>query len=167
MVTICKSHICDKSIVINTIVCRYNAVKYSMIFHTVLRWLKQNINQCQITNYSPYHWAPKMHVRNILPSMCLRWSPFYQLSVMQCMRLYVFSLPISLLMILRITLLNFVITKSEICISSRCLGLRYATMYVCYASSVIYLQPQKHWTGVCCFRYLVVVESSVWRNVWV
>ena len=25
-----------------------------MIFHTALHWLRQNINECQITNYTPY-----------------------------------------------------------------------------------------------------------------
>ena len=40
-------------------------------------------------------------IRYILPSMCLSLSPFYELSFMQSMSLWVFSLPISLLMILR------------------------------------------------------------------
>ena len=33
---------------------RYCMIQYNAIFHTALRWLKQNINQCQITNYTPY-----------------------------------------------------------------------------------------------------------------
>ena len=32
----------------------YNTVQYNTIFHTALCWQKQNINQCQITNYTPY-----------------------------------------------------------------------------------------------------------------
>ena len=34
--------------------CRYNAVEYYKIFHTALHWLKHDINQCQITNCTPY-----------------------------------------------------------------------------------------------------------------
>ena len=37
----------------STVKCHYNAVQYK-IFHTALHWLKQNINQCQIKNYTPY-----------------------------------------------------------------------------------------------------------------
>ena len=39
---------------LTTVECRYNTVQYSAIFYTALHWLKQNINQCQITNYTPY-----------------------------------------------------------------------------------------------------------------
>ena len=38
----------------DTVKCRYNAVQYNTIFHRALHWLKLNINQCQITNYTPY-----------------------------------------------------------------------------------------------------------------
>ena len=36
----------------HTIKCCYNTVQYNMIFHTALHWLKQNINQCQITPHT-------------------------------------------------------------------------------------------------------------------
>ena len=32
----------------------FNDSQYNIIFHTALRWLKQNINQYQITMYIPY-----------------------------------------------------------------------------------------------------------------
>ena len=38
----------------NTVKCYYNVIQYNTIFHTALGWLKQNINQRQITNYIPY-----------------------------------------------------------------------------------------------------------------
>ena len=45
------------------------------------------------------HWTYKMLVRYILSSVWVRLSIFSPLSIMQCVGLYVFSLPISLVMI--------------------------------------------------------------------
>ena len=39
---------------IYTIGYRYNSVQYNTMFPTALRWVKQNIKQCQITNHTPY-----------------------------------------------------------------------------------------------------------------
>ena len=38
----------------STFKCRYNAVQYYKLFHTALHWLKHILNQCQITNHTPY-----------------------------------------------------------------------------------------------------------------
>ena len=37
-----------------TVKCRYNAVQYNTTFNTALHRLGQDINQCEITNYTPY-----------------------------------------------------------------------------------------------------------------
>ena len=43
-----------KRMQIHTVECRYSAVQYNKIFHTALLWVKHDINQCQITKYTPY-----------------------------------------------------------------------------------------------------------------
>ena len=48
------------------------------------------------------YWTSKMLVRYVLFSVCLRLSELSQLPFMQYMELYVFSLPISLVLIVRI-----------------------------------------------------------------
>ena len=61
------------------------------------------------------HWTYKMPVRYILSSVWVRLSMFSPLSIIQYMRLYVFSLPISVLMIERIYILRLIIIiKSEL-----------------------------------------------------
>ena len=53
------------------------------------------------------HWTYKMPVRYILWTVCLRLSIFSQLSIIQYVRLCVFSLPISLGMMERIIILYY------------------------------------------------------------
>ena len=53
------------------------------------------------------HWKTKMLVRFMLPSVCLRLSQFSQLSFIQYMGLCVFSLPNSLVMIVRMCTLSY------------------------------------------------------------
>ena len=55
------------------------------------------------------YWTSKILIRYILSSVCLRLSQISQLSVMQYMGLCVFSLPISLMMIVRICVLYLII----------------------------------------------------------
>ena len=43
--------VCNSNLYNDKVDCRYKAVQYNTMFHTALCWLKQNINQCQITNY--------------------------------------------------------------------------------------------------------------------
>ena len=66
------------------------------------------------------HWTWKMLVRYILSNKCLRWSEFSQLSFMQYMGLCLFSLPIPLVMLIRICV--FIIIKSKVWSSSHCVG---------------------------------------------
>ena len=75
------------------------------------------------------HWTYKMHVRYILSSVWVRLSIFSPLSIIQYVGLYVFSLPISVVMIEKIYILCLiVIIKSEVWIITHCLGLGHETM---------------------------------------
>ena len=47
-------HHIDNMGILDTVECRYNMVQHNMMFHTALHWMNQNINPCQITNYTPY-----------------------------------------------------------------------------------------------------------------
>ena len=66
------------------------------------------------------HWTDKMPVRYILSSVWVRLSIFSPLSIIQYVGLYVFSLPISLVII--------VIIKTEVWTITHCLGLGHKTM---------------------------------------
>ena len=91
------------------------------------------------------HWTHKMPVRYILTSVWVRLSIFSQLSIIQYVGLCVFSLPISLVMIERISILCFIIIKSEVWIITHCLMLGHETMvcavclsiFVCYRLSAL------------------------------
>ena len=75
------------------------------------------------------HWPYKMPVRYILSSVWVRSSIFFPLSIIQYVGLYVFSLPIFLVMIERIYILYLIIIiKSEVWTITHCLGLGYETM---------------------------------------
>ena len=76
------------------------------------------------------HWTYKMPVRCILSSVWVRLSIFSPLSIIQYVGLYVFSLPISLVMIERIYILCLIIIiiKSEVWTITHCLGLGHETM---------------------------------------
>ena len=80
-----------------------------------------------------------MIVRYILSIVCLRLCQFPQLSFMQYMGLCVFSLPIYLLMIVRICVLYLIIiTKSEVWPICHCVGLGHEAM-VCAVCISIFL----------------------------
>ena len=55
------------------------------------------------------YWSSKMLVRYIMSTVCLRLIKFSQLSYIQCMGMCIFSLPISLMMIVRISVLYIII----------------------------------------------------------
>ena len=70
-----------------------------------------------------------MPVRYILSSVWVRLSIFSPLSIIQYVGLYVFSLPISLVMIERIYILCLIIIiKSEVWTITHCLGLGHGTI---------------------------------------
>ena len=81
------------------------------------------------TNLSWRHWTHKMPVRYILSSVWVRLSIFSPLSIIQYMGLYVFSLPISLVMIEIIYILCLIIIiQLEVWTITHCLGLGHETM---------------------------------------
>ena len=92
----------------------------------------------------------KILVSNILSRMCvcLRFSQFSWLSLMQYVGLCVFSLLISLMMIVRIHVLYLIMTKSEVWPVCHCLGLGHETM-VCVVYPSIFLFKIKKPTVSC------------------
>ena len=75
------------------------------------------------------HWTYKMPVRYILSSVWVRLSIFSLLFIIQYVGLYVFSLPISLMMIERICVVCLgIIIQSEVWTITHCLGLGHETM---------------------------------------
>ena len=86
----------------------------------------------------------------ILSSVWVRFSIFSPLSIIQYVGLYVFSLPISLVMIERIYILCLVIIiKSEVWITTHCLGLGHEIMVSAVCLS-IFLKPYMH-----CYTFIV------------
>ena len=78
-----------------------------------------------------------MPVRYILSSVWVRLGIFSPLSIIQYVGLYVFSLPISLVMIERIYILCLIIIiKSEVWSISHCLGLGHETMVFAVCRSI-------------------------------
>ena len=110
----------------------YDECKYSDTF-----WLADRIRLfVQYTNslsslckFIWSHWTFKMLVRYILSSVWVRLSIFSPLSIIQYVGLYVFSLLIYIVMIVRINILCLIIiTKSEVWTITHCLGLGHETM---------------------------------------
>ena len=110
----------------------YDDCKYSDTF-----WLADRTRlfvQCTISLSSLCkliwrHWTYKMPVSFILSSVWVRLSIFSPLSIIQYVGLYVFSLPLSLVMIGRIYILCLIIIiKSEVWTITHCLGLGHETM---------------------------------------
>ena len=101
------------------------------------------------------HWIYKIPVRYILSSVWVGLSIFSPLSIVQYVGLYVFSLPISLVMIERIYILCLIIIiKSEVWTITRCLGLGHETMVSAVCLSIFLY----HLPGQCDF---LVVASCV------
>ena len=85
------------------------------------------------------HWTYKMPVRYNLSSVWVRLSILSQLSIIQYVGLFVFSLPIIFVMIERIYILCLIIIiKSEVLTSTHCLWLCHETM-VCAVCLSIFL----------------------------
>ena len=115
----------------------YDDCKYSDTF-----WLADRTRlfvQCTISLSSLCkliwrHWTYKMPVSYILSSVWVRLSIFSPLSIIQYVGLYVFSLPVSLVMIGRIYILCLIIIiKSGVWTITHCLGLgheQWCPLYV-------------------------------------
>ena len=96
----------------------------------------------------------------VLSSVCLRLSQFYHISYVYYTGLCVFILPISSLMIVRICIINLVITmKSEEWTFSHCLGLGHETI-LCAASLAMFLNISPYHSR--CNNICVNVHSIAW-----
>ena len=110
----------------------YDECKYSDTFWLADRtrlFVQYTISLSSLCKLIWRHWTYKMPVRYILSSVWVRLSILYPLSMIQYVGLYVFSLPISLVMIEIIYILCLIIIiKSEIWTITHCLGLGHETM---------------------------------------
>ena len=112
----------------------YNECKYSDTFYFADRtrlFVQYTISLSSLCKLIWRHWTYKMPLKYILSSVWVRSSIFSPLSIMQYVGLYVFSLPISLVMIERIyiyILCLIIIIKSEVWTITHCLGLGHETM---------------------------------------
>ena len=103
----------------------YDECKYSDTFWLADRtrsFVQYTISLSSLCKLIWRHWTYKMPVRYILSSVWVRLGKFSPLSIIQYVGLYVFSLPIPLVMIERIYILCLIIIiKSEVWIL-HCLG---------------------------------------------
>ena len=95
----------------------YDECKYSDTFWLADRtrlFVQHTISLSSLWKLIWKHWIYKMHVRYILSNVWVRLSIFSPLSIIQYVELYVFSLPISLVMIERIYIyIYFVLLSSS------------------------------------------------------
>ena len=113
-------------------------VQFMMTAIIRIRFGLQIVHVCLYSTPSHYqhcanllwrHWNCKLPVRYILSSVCVRLSIFSPLSIIQYVGLYVFSLPISLVMNKIIYILCLIIIiKSGVWTTTHCLGLGHETM---------------------------------------
>ena len=110
----------------------YDECKYSDTFWLADRtrlFVQYTISLSSLCKVIWRHWTYKMPVRYILSSVWVRLSIFSPLAIIQYVGLYVFSLPISVVMIERIYILYLIIIiKSEVWTITHCLGLGHETM---------------------------------------
>ena len=128
----------------------YDECKYSDTFWLAGRtrlFVQDTISLSSLCKLIWRHWTYKIPVRYILSSVWVRLSIFSLLSIIQYVGLYVFSLPISLVMIERIYIICLIIIiKLEVWTSIHCLGLGHETMvsavHVCLSIFLSYKKVQ-------------------------
>ena len=114
--------------------CAVYECKYSDTFWLAARtrlFVQYTISLSSLGKLIWRHCTYKMPVRYILSSVRVRLSIFSPLSIIQYMGLYVFSLPISVVMIgiiYFLYILCLIIIKSEVWTITHCLGLGHETM---------------------------------------
>ena len=120
----------------------YDECKYSDTFWLADRtrlFVQYTISLSSLCKLIWRHWTYKMPVRYILSSMWVRLRIFPPLSIMQYVGLYVFRLPIPLVMIERIYILCLIIIiNSEIWIITHCLRLGHETMVFAVRLSIFF-----------------------------
>ena len=119
----------------------YDECKYSDTFWLAdrARLFSQNtISLSSLCKLIWRHWTYKMPLRYILSSVWARLSMFSPLSITQYVGLYIFSLPISYVMIERIYILCLIIIiKSEVWTITYCLGLGHESMVSAVCLSIL------------------------------
>ena len=121
----------------------YDECKYSDTFWLADRthlFVQYTISLSSLCKLIWRQWTYKMPVRYMLSNGWVRLSIFSPLSIIQYVGLYVFSLPISLVMIERIYILCLIIIiKSEVWTITYCLGFRSWNNGASYISFYILL----------------------------
>ena len=123
----------------------YDECKYSDTFWHADRtrlFVQYTISLSSLCKLLWRHWTYRMPVRYILSkSVWVRLSIFSPLSIMQYVGLYVFSLPISLVLIERICILCLIVNiKSEVWTITHCLRLGHETMVPAACLSIFLLE---------------------------
>ena len=101
----------------------YDECKYSDTFWLADRtrlFVQYTISLSSLCKLIWRHWTYKMPVRYILSSVWVRLSIFSLLSIIQYVGLYVFRLPLSVVMIKRIYILCLIIIKLEVWTITHC-----------------------------------------------
>ena len=128
----------------------YDECKYSDTFWLVYRtrlFVHYTISLASLCKLIWRHWTCKMPVRYILSSVEVRWSIISPLSIIY-VGLYVFSLPISLVVIERIYMpCLIIIIKSEVWTFTHCLGFGHETMVSAVCLFIFLFQ----WCPVECY----------------
>ena len=110
----------------------YDECKYSDTFWLADRtrlFVQYTISLSSLCKFIWRHWTYKMPVRYILSSVWVRLSIFTPLSIIHDVGLYIFSLPISVVMIEIIYILCLItVIISEVWTITHCLGLGPETM---------------------------------------
>ena len=111
----------------------YIIIFFLILWHFFSHWFfdERDALRTMVSNFMLIwrHWTYEMPVRYILLSVWVRLSILSLLSIIQYVGLYVFSLPISLVMIEIIYILCLIIIiKSEVWTNTHCLGLGHKTM---------------------------------------
>ena len=111
----------------------YDECKYSDTFWLADRtrlFVQYTISLSSLCIFIWRLWTYKMPVRYILSSVWVRFNTLSPLSIIQYVGLYVFRLPISVVMIERIYILCLIIIiKSEVWTITHCLGLCHGTIH--------------------------------------
>ena len=130
----------------------YDECKYSETFWLADRtrlFVQYTTSLSSLCKFIWRHWTYKMPVRYILSSVWVRLSNLSPLSIIQYMELYVFSWPISLVMIEWIYIICLIIIiKSEVWTFTLCLGFGHETMVSAVCLS-IFLSSIMH--TILCF----------------
>ena len=134
----------------------YDECKYSDTLRLADRthlFLQYTISLSSLCKLIWRHWTYKMPVRYSLLSVWVRSSIFSPLSIMQYMGLYVFSLPISLVLIERIYIPCLIITiKLGVWTITHCLELGHESMMPTVCLSIFFVAATVGWLASSSFH---------------